>query len=61
MWDAVKQEFTYKGAFSQSRLRREFMGAKCPDKGDVQSFLHELCAKRVELMAVGVNVSDDDY
>lgn len=61
MWDAIVRDYTYKSAFSQAHLRREFMTARCPDKGDVRAFLNDLRAKKVELSAVGVNISDDDY
>lgn len=61
MWDAIVRGYTYKSVFAQARLRREFQTARCPERGDIRTFLNELCAKKAELAAVGVTISDDDY
>lgn len=61
MWEAIVRSYTYKSVFAQARLRRDFQNARCPEKGDIRTFLNELCAKKAELAAVGVTISDDDY
>lgn len=38
MWEAVMKDFTYRGAYCQTRLRREFMATHCPKNGDVKLF-----------------------
>jgi len=61
MWDAIIKEYSYKSIFSQAHLHREFTSACCPEKGDIRIFLNNLCGKKAELSAVGVNINDDDY
>jgi hypothetical protein len=61
MWDAIVHDYMYKSVFAQARLCQEFGGTCCPDKGDVCNFLNELCAKKAELAAVGVIISDEEY
>lgn len=61
MWQTVVAEYTYKGAYSQTRLRREFLASHCPKNSDVQLFLHNLRARRTELKCMGITINDDDY
>ncbi|KAF9442092.1 hypothetical protein P691DRAFT_765587 [Macrolepiota fuliginosa MF-IS2] len=49
MWNAVVSEYTYKGAFSQTCLRHDFLSLRCPKNGDVQQFLAHLCSCHTEL------------
>ena len=42
-------------------LRTRFLESKCPDKGNVQQFLDELCVKWEELVTVGVDIDKKDY
>ncbi|KXN81574.1 hypothetical protein AN958_04443 [Leucoagaricus sp. SymC.cos] len=44
MWAAVTKEYTYKGTFSQTRLRRDFLSSRCPKDGNVHMFLNDLRA-----------------
>jgi hypothetical protein len=61
MWEAVVKEYTYKSDYSQANLHQEFMASHCPSGGDVQVFLTNLRAKKSELLAVGVQISDNEY
>ncbi|KXN83211.1 hypothetical protein AN958_01725, partial [Leucoagaricus sp. SymC.cos] len=61
MWEAVVKEYTYKGAFSQTRMRKAFLSTRCPRGGDVCNFLADLHVCRAELDAVSVGINDDDY
>jgi len=61
MWDAITKNYTYKSVFSQAHLHRKLTSACCPEKGDIQAFLNNLHIKKAELLAVGVNISNDDY
>lgn len=61
MWAAVVKEYTYKGAFSQTRLHREFLSSRCPKGGNIRHFLNDLRACRAELVAIGIHINDDDY
>ncbi|XP_006461650.1 hypothetical protein AGABI2DRAFT_71868, partial [Agaricus bisporus var. bisporus H97] len=61
MWDKIVRDYTYKSAFSQANLRQDFMSSRCPSGGDVRLFLNELRAKKAELLAIGVHISDDEY
>ncbi len=57
MWEAVMKDFTYRGAYCQTRLQREFMATHCPKNGDIKLFLHNLCAQCTELRAMGVTIT----
>ncbi|KXN89044.1 hypothetical protein AN958_06395 [Leucoagaricus sp. SymC.cos] len=61
MLEAVVKEYTYKGAFSQTRMCQAFLSTRCPRGEDVRNFLANLHARRAELDAVGVKINDDDY
>lgn len=61
MWKAVVNEYTYKSDYSQANLHQEFMASRCPPGGDVRVFLTNLRAKKSELLAVGVHISDNEY
>ncbi|KAG2758123.1 hypothetical protein P692DRAFT_20867022 [Suillus brevipes Sb2] len=50
----IIREYTEKGAYTQTDLRTKFLESKCPGGGDV-------CAKRDELSAVGVQIEEKDY
>ena len=60
-WDAITTEYTKKGTFAQTDLCTRFLKSKCPEKGNIQQFLDELCIKREELATVGVDVDKKDY
>jgi len=55
-WDAIINEYTEKGAFTQTDLCTCFLESKCLDKGNVQQFLDELHMKQEELATVGVGI-----
>ncbi|KZT19001.1 hypothetical protein NEOLEDRAFT_1021287, partial [Neolentinus lepideus HHB14362 ss-1] len=59
-WAAIVQEYTSKGMFAHTDLRRRFLTSKCPAKGNVQVFLDGLVTKREELMSLGVEIDDTD-
>ncbi|XP_006454913.1 hypothetical protein AGABI2DRAFT_54475, partial [Agaricus bisporus var. bisporus H97] len=61
MWMKIVQEYTYKSAFSQANLCQDFMSSRCPIGGDVRLFLNDLRAKKAELLAIGVHITDDEY
>lgn len=61
MWETIKKDFTYKGAFSQTRMRRDFLSTRCPKDGNVRTFLNDLRSKRAELDAMGISINNDDY
>ncbi|KAF9440956.1 hypothetical protein P691DRAFT_766959 [Macrolepiota fuliginosa MF-IS2] len=61
MWSAVVSKYTYKGAFSQTRLRCDFLCLQCPKNGDVQRFLADLHSCHTELKSMGVTINDDNY
>jgi len=60
-WNVITTEYTEKGAFAQMDLRTCFLESKCPDKGNVQQFLDELCMKWEEFATVGVDIDKKDY
>jgi hypothetical protein len=60
MWSVIKAEYTEKGAFAQMELRMCFLESKCPDKTAIWEFLDSLCAKKEELVSVGV-IDKKDY
>ncbi|KAJ3511824.1 hypothetical protein NLJ89_g3875 [Agrocybe chaxingu] len=60
-WDAIKVEYTEKGAYAQTELRAKFLDSKCPDKGNVREFLGGLRVKKEELTKVGVDIDNKDY
>lgn len=61
MWDKTAEDYTYKSAFSQANLCQDFMSLRCPTGGDVHLFLNDLRAKKAELLAVGVHITNDEY
>ncbi|CAA7265260.1 unnamed protein product [Cyclocybe aegerita] len=60
-WDAIKVEYTEKGAYAQTELCAKFLDSKCPDKGNVREFLGGLRVKKEELTKVGVDIDNKDY
>ena len=60
-WEAIKTEYTEKGAYAQTEMRARFLDSKCPDKGNVRKFLDGLWVKREELVTVGVAIDEKDY
>ena len=60
-WAAIITEYTQKGTFAQTELRTQFLESKCPDKGNVRTFLEDLDTKRESLATVGVEINEDDY
>ncbi|KAG5715707.1 hypothetical protein E4T56_gene198 [Termitomyces sp. T112] len=60
-WAALTKEYTQKGTFTQTQLCTEFLGMRCPDKGDVCAFLDSLQVKKEELASVGLDINDKDY
>jgi len=61
MWNEIVHEYTEKGAYAQTDLRTKFLGSQCPVDGNVRQFLDDLCMKRDELAAVGVQIEEKDY
>jgi hypothetical protein len=60
-WEAIKKEYTEKGAYAQTDMRVRFLDMRCPDKANVHEFLDSLCVKREELASVGVKIDEKDY
>jgi hypothetical protein len=60
-WEAIVTEYTEKGTYAQTDLRKEFLKSKCPNRTSVREFLDSLRVKREELASVGVEISEDDY
>ncbi|THH14813.1 hypothetical protein EW146_g5572 [Bondarzewia mesenterica] len=60
-WAAIISEYTLKGAYAQTEMRRTFMEMRCDANGDVQNFLDDLRTKREELAACGVEIDTKDY
>ena len=60
-WEAIVVEYTEKGAYAQTDLRKQFLESKCPNRSNVRTFLDDLRVKREELASVGVKISEDDY
>ncbi|EKM78172.1 hypothetical protein AGABI1DRAFT_129947 [Agaricus bisporus var. burnettii JB137-S8] len=61
MWETVKKDFTYKGAFSQTCMHRDFLSTRCPKDGNVRTFLNDLWSKCAELDAMGISINNGDY
>ncbi|KZT22069.1 hypothetical protein NEOLEDRAFT_1072497, partial [Neolentinus lepideus HHB14362 ss-1] len=59
-WSAIQLDFTSKGMFAQTDLRKRFLASKCPPKANVRNFLDGLATKREELMSLGVEIDDKD-
>jgi len=60
-WDAVVMEFSKKSAYTQADMWANFMGMRCPDKGNPREFLEGLRVKKEELAQAGVMVEEKDY
>ena len=60
-WDSITTEYTEKGTFTQTDLCTCFLESKCPEKGNIQQFLDELCIKREELLTVGIDINKKYY
>ena len=60
-WDAIVKEYTEKGTYAQMELHAKFLDSKCSEKANVWQFLDNLCAKREELVSVGVDIDNKDY
>ncbi|KAI0037753.1 hypothetical protein FA95DRAFT_1506534, partial [Auriscalpium vulgare] len=60
-WASLVAEYTVKGAYAQTNLRKVFLESKCPNEGDVAVFMDDLRTRREELAAVGVDIEDADY
>ena len=60
-WDVISIEYTEKGTFAQTDLCTRFLESKCPEKGNIQQFLDELCVKCEESATVGVEIDEKDY
>ncbi|KIO11705.1 hypothetical protein M404DRAFT_20327 [Pisolithus tinctorius Marx 270] len=61
MWNEIVCEYTEKGAYAQTDLRTKFLNLQCPIDGDIHQFLDDLCTKRDELAAIGVQIEEKDY
>ncbi|OJA08610.1 hypothetical protein AZE42_09794 [Rhizopogon vesiculosus] len=61
MWTEIVREYTEKGTYAQTDLHTKFLESKCPSGGNVCQFLDDLCMKRDELAAVGVQIDEKDY
>ena len=60
-WDKVKSEFSIKGQYAEADLLMAFNKMRCPQGGDVRTFLGSMRVKREELAAVGVSMSEKEY
>jgi len=60
-WETVTKEYQAKSAYAKVDLHQSFLDMHCTKGGDVREFLHNLCYKREELAATGVNITDKEY
>src|SRR5712692_2427395 len=59
--DMVTKEYQAKNAYAQADLHQSFLEMRCTKGGDVREFLGNLCYKREELAASGVDITDKEY
>ena len=60
-WDVMTQEFTAKSMYAMHDLEHTFLDMRCPKGSNVCTFLMALRAKRNELIAAEVLITDRDY
>ena len=60
-WEMVTKEYQAKSAYAQADLHQSFLEMRCAKGGDVREFLGNLCYKREELAASGVDITDKEY
>ena len=60
-WAKVKSEFSVKSQYAEADMLTAFTELRCPQGGDVRSFLGQLRVKCEELSAVGVTMMDKEY
>src|SRR5258708_3784616 len=60
-WEMVTKEYQAKSAYAQANLHQSFLEMRCAKGGDVREFLGNLCYKREELAASGVDITDKEY
>jgi len=60
-WEMVTKEYQAKSAYTQANLHQSFLEMCCAKGGDVREFLGNLCYKREELAASGVDITDKEY
>jgi hypothetical protein len=61
VWAEIVCEYTEKGTYAQTDFRTKFLEFKCPDKGDVHTWLDFLHVQKEELAQVGVDIDEKDY
>ncbi|KDQ62663.1 hypothetical protein JAAARDRAFT_116133, partial [Jaapia argillacea MUCL 33604] len=59
-WSLICDEFTKKGEYALTNACTHFLESKCPDKGDVRTFLDKLVSEQARLGGMGVDISDED-
>src|SRR5258707_4297286 len=57
----VTKEYQAKSAYAKADLHQSFLEMHCAKGGDVWEFLGNLCYKREELAASGVDITDKEY
>ncbi len=57
----MTKEYQAKSAYAKVDLHQSFLDMHCMKGGDVREFLHNLCYKREELAATGVDITDKEY
>jgi LTR polyprotein gag-polypeptide-like protein len=60
-WKMVTKEYQAKSAYTQADLHQSFLKICCAKGGDVREFLGNLCYKREELAASGIDITDKEY
>ena len=60
-WETITQEYQAKSAFAQADLHQAFLDMRCTKGEDIWKFLANLCYKREELAAAGVQVTEKEY
>ena len=60
-WETITQEYQAKSAFVQADLHQVFLDMYCAKEEDIWKFLADLCYKREELAAAGVQVTEKEY
>jgi hypothetical protein len=61
VWAEIVREYTEKGTYAQTNLQTKFLESKCPDKGDICTWLDSLRVQKEELAQVSVEIDEKDY
>jgi len=60
-WTKVKNEYSVKSQYAEVDLLTAFSELHCSSMSEVWTFLRQMCVKREELTAVGVEVTGKEY